>query len=169
MDALWRSILWHQFGAAIDALENAIAACPDELWSDRGRRPEFWYTAYHAIFWLDLYLSDSPEDFHPPAQFTLSELDPAGLLPERIYSRQEMLDYLDYCRQKCRTVIGALTGRRAAERYRFGNVDLNVGELHLYNMRHVQHHAGQLNLLLRQAADIGSGWTFRARIPLRSP
>jgi hypothetical protein len=66
-------------------------------------------------------------------------------------------------------VIGALTGGRAAERYRFGNVDLNIGELHLYNMRHVQHHAGQLNLLLRQAADIGSGWTFRASIPLTPP
>ena len=30
---------------------------------------------------------------------------------------------------------------------------MNFAELPLYNMRHVQHHAAQLNLLLRQAAD----------------
>jgi hypothetical protein len=40
MDTLWRTILWQQFGAAIDMLENALVACPDELWSDRSRRPD---------------------------------------------------------------------------------------------------------------------------------
>lgn len=43
MDATSRDILWGQFGAAIDMLENAMRACPDELWGDRERQPEFWY------------------------------------------------------------------------------------------------------------------------------
>lgn len=31
----WTSIRWTQFGASIDMLENAIVACPDEIWEDR--------------------------------------------------------------------------------------------------------------------------------------
>ena len=91
MDNVWKTILWRQFGAAIDMLENAMHACPDELWSDPAKPPEwierdvvgFWYVAYHTLFFLDVSLSGSLEGFAPPAPFTLSELDPAGLLPER--------------------------------------------------------------------------------------
>jgi hypothetical protein len=66
MDATWPSSVWRQFGAAIDMLDNAIRACPDELWGDRSQQPEYWYTAYHALFWLDLYLTGSVEGFAPP-------------------------------------------------------------------------------------------------------
>ena len=32
----------------------------------------------------------------------------------------------------------------------------------LYNMRHVQHHAAQLNLLLRQSTNSAPDWVARA-------
>ena len=41
MDTAWKAALWQQFGAAIDMLENALRACPNDLWDDRSRRPEF--------------------------------------------------------------------------------------------------------------------------------
>ncbi len=111
MDTTWRTSIWHQFGAAIDMLDNALAACPDELWrvrlwsdpSQRSEFSEFWYIAYHTLFWLDLYLSGSVEGFAPPAPFTLDELDPAGLLPERVYTRDELQLYLERCRRKCQS------------------------------------------------------------------
>jgi hypothetical protein len=81
VDTFWKSLVWRQFGAAIDMLHNAMLACPDEVWGDRSRQPEFWYVAYHTLFWLDLYLTGRPEDFAPPPPFTLDELDPAGLSP----------------------------------------------------------------------------------------
>ncbi|HEY6552849.1 MAG TPA: hypothetical protein VI669_05815 [Vicinamibacteria bacterium] len=43
MDTPWKDLLRRQLGAAIDMLENAVLACPDELWSDRSRQPEYWY------------------------------------------------------------------------------------------------------------------------------
>src|SRR5215210_6984586 len=116
MDATWRDILWQQFGAAIDMLENAVLACPDELWGDRSRRPEFWYVVYHTLFYLDLYLSGSLEGFAPPAPYTLDELDPAGLLPERVYTKDEMQIYLEHGREKCRATIEALTDEKARAR-----------------------------------------------------
>jgi hypothetical protein len=52
MESTLNSTIWNQSGASIDALENAIAACPENLWSDRLQRPEFWYVAYHTLFFL---------------------------------------------------------------------------------------------------------------------
>jgi hypothetical protein len=40
MDTFWKQIIWQQFGAAIDMLENAILACPDEVWSDPSKPPQ---------------------------------------------------------------------------------------------------------------------------------
>ena len=164
MDTILNTILWQQFGAAIDTLENAIVACPDELWGDRSRNPEYWYTAYHCIFWLDYYLSDSDEEeFAPPLPFGVEEFDPAGLLPPRVYSKDELLTYLRYCRQKCRGAIEALTEKRAHETWSHDRAEFYILELHLYNMRHVQHHAAQLNLMLRQAVNSAPKWVRKAK------
>jgi hypothetical protein len=163
MNSTWRAILWQQFGAAIDMLENAMLACPDELWSDRSQRPEFWYVVYHTLFFLDFYLSDSVEGFAPPAPFNLDELDPAGLLPERPYTKAELQTYLEHGRERCRRVIKALTDETSRERRGFLSGDVSLLEILLYNMRHVQHHAAQLNLILRQQTDAAPGWVARAR------
>jgi uncharacterized damage-inducible protein DinB len=39
--------------------------------------------------------------------------------------------------------------------------DMSNAELLLYNMRHVQHHAAQLNLLLRQTTDSAPDWVSK--------
>ena len=159
----WRASLWRQFGASIDMLENAMLACPDELWGDRSQRPEFWYVVYHTLFWLDLYLSGSVEGFTPPTPFTLVELDPAGLLPERVYTKEELRTYLEHGRQKCRVTIEALTEERARKRCRFGWGEASFEELLLYNLRHVQHGAAQLNLVLRQKTGSAPRWVAQTK------
>ena len=58
MDDELKTIFWRQFGAAIDMLDNAVRACPDELWtaqlwstsSQPAGLSEFWYIAYHTLF-----------------------------------------------------------------------------------------------------------------------
>lgn len=157
-----KTILSHQFGASIDMLENALMFCPDELWNTKSK---FWYIAYHTLFYLDYYLSDSPLTFLPPAPFTLSELD-ADALPDRVYSKDELLAYLKFGRQKCRDVIDALTPQSAGKRFINENKNYNVIEILLYNIRHVQHHTGQLNLLLRQEMNDAPGWVSATDVAL---
>jgi uncharacterized damage-inducible protein DinB len=154
-------VLWLQLGAAIDMLENAIAACPDTLWSDREQQPEYWYLAYHTLFFLDYYLSDTADGFAPPAPFTLEELDPAGVLPERPFTKDELLRYLEHGREKARRLIAMLTDDTARETRRFNNQDWSVLEWLLVSMRHVQHHTAQLNLILRQQTDSAPRWIGR--------
>lgn len=166
MNDFWKNALWHQFGAAIDMLENAINACPEDLWSDQNRNPQYWYNVYHTLFWLDCYLSESIEIFRPPEPFTLSEFDPAGILPDRVYSKAEMLNYLNYDREKCRTVIAALTEESVQKIFKLHSSELSIAELMLDNMRHVQHHTAQLNLMLRQTIDAAPRWVTRTKNPL---
>jgi len=164
-----KNIIWQQFGAAIDMLDNALRACPDELWHSRlwdnpqsSDFSQFWYVVYHTLFWVDLYLFGAVEGFAPPTPFTLDELDPAGLLPERPYTKDELLVYLDDCRQKCQTTIEALADDTAQRRCRFPWGEVSFAELLLYNMRHVQEHAAQLSLFLGQNGVSAPDWVTKA-------
>ncbi|MCI0650954.1 MAG: DinB family protein [Planctomycetes bacterium] len=166
MESAWKTGIWEQFGAAIDTLENSITACPEEIWRDRGRRPEYWYLAYHTIFYLDYYSSDPKQEFAPPDPYTLSELDPGGAMPPRAYTQDELRRYLDHCRKKCRAAIAALTDERARQPCGFARRDMTLFALFLYVMRHVQHHAAQLNLILRQTIDSAPPWVSKSKIAL---
>ena len=163
MDNTTKKIIWSQFGAAIDMLENAINTCPEEVWRDRSPTPEFWYITFHTLFYLDCYLSDSDKGFAPPSPFTLDELDPAGIFPDRVYTKEELYKYLEHGRNKCRKTIEALTDEKSKQRCGFEWLDISVGELLLYNMRHVQHHAAQLNLILRQRIDSAPRWVRKTK------
>src|SRR5262249_12411096 len=159
MEAAWKETLWRQFGAAIETLEGVMVACPDRLWSDRSQRPEFWYLVFHTLFWLDFYLSQPTKTFAPPPPFGLEEMDPAGVLPERPYTKAELGAYLEHDRRKVRERIARLTETEARRPYvPSTGVAFDIAELLLYNLRHVQHHSAQLNLILRQQTDTATGW-----------
>ncbi|MCE1189466.1 MAG: DinB family protein [Ignavibacteria bacterium] len=161
-----KEMLLRQMCAAIDMLENAMDVCPDDLWDEGGEQPQFWYIAYHALFWLDFYSSESIEGYQPPVPFNLDEMDPAGLYPDRVYTREELLTYLEFGRNKVKAAIGNLTAEKALSRFVFGTLDISYGEMFLYNMRHVQHHAAQLNQLLRLHKQNAPRWVRQGRIIL---
>jgi len=177
MENSWRTVLWLQFGAAIDMLENAMVACPASLWNQRlwstpSDHPQmsedatFWSITYHTLFWLDLYLTGSHEGFAPPAPFTLNALDPASDFPEQPYTKDELHSYLVYLRKKCQKTIAEISDEKANQQLTFpwlGEMLISFVELHLYNMRHVQEHAAQLHLFLGQHGHAVSSWIIRVR------
>ena len=162
MDIINRDMLWRQFSIAIDRLGDALRDCPDELWEKRLWEDEpdqwvapgfatFWYQGYHALFWLDLYLTGAEEGFLPPAPFDLVEMQAGETLP-RTYCREELLGYLATCRQRCQATIAALTHEEAYRLCKFPWGEVTFAELLLYTMRHVQEHAAQLHMFLGQQA-----------------
>ena len=114
-----------------------------------------------------MYLTGSLEGFAPPTPFTLDELDPAGVLPERPYTKDELHAYLVNLRKKCQTTIAGLSDEKAHQQVAFPWIEgkpMSFLELLLYNMRHVQEHAAQLNLFLGQNGSSGaSDWVPRAK------
>ena len=170
MDALshLKCSLWKSFGGSIDMLKNAIELWPEELWNTKKK---FFYMAYHTLVFLDYYLTIPPEHFVSTLPFTLKEAAeiPAEALddvvPNRIYTKEELLSYAHHCRDKCHSVIAELTEEKLQERWidESKPMDLalcskaampySVLDILFYNLRHVQHHSAQLNLLLRQEID----------------
>ena len=159
MDTAFKEALWKQFGASIDMLENAILLCTDELWNNDKK---FWYKAYHCLFYLDYYLTPEPKHFSPPSGYTLSEFDPHAM-PDRVYSKEELLSYLQHSRKKCHDLIAGMTDEIANSHWENEYKSYSVIEILLYNMRHVQHHAAQLNLVLRQVIDNAPGWVAQTK------
>lgn len=167
MESPWPAMIARQFAAAIQMLRLAIEACPEELWDDRSEGSPFWHLAYHALFYTDLYLSTDEKAFQPmPFHEAKTHFLPgdyqqfAGIVgtPETAYRRERLLEYADHCLGKLEVTFGALTDERTRERCGFWWYELNVGEFLLNNLRHAQHHAGQLALLLRRRAEIGIDW-----------
>jgi DinB superfamily len=157
--------LWKHFAASTDMLKNAITLWPEEYWNTDKK---FFYNAYHCLVFLDYYLTIPPKNFSVPLPFTLTEpghipkdaID--DVVPDRIYSKKELLDYLQLSREKLRKLIAGLTEEKLNDPWidESGPMYLalsgsdalkySVLDILFYNLRHVQHHAAQLNLLLRQ-------------------
>jgi hypothetical protein len=170
LDNTLKTAIAQQFGATIDMLEEAILACPDQLWQVHlwddpvlPRASEFWYIVYHSLFWLDLYLSGSVDEFMPPAPFTLDELDPAGIIPEIPYSKLELQNYLERNRRKCQLTINSLTDEKAQQPCVFPWGEVSFAALLLDNMRHVQEHVAQLNMTLGQKIGWSPKWLTNAK------
>jgi hypothetical protein len=169
MDKSIKEILWNQFGASIDMLINAITSCPDDYFTTHRR---FYYIAFHSTIFLDYYLTIPPSDFSPLLSFTQREAKDRpveaidDLIPDKIYDKQEIVEYLKKSREKCKQLIYALTDEKLNERFTEGDepndMDYPILEILLYNMRHTQHHTAQLNMLLRQDIDKHMEWSFRA-------
>lgn len=162
--------LWRQFGASIDMLQNAISFCPESYFTTNKR---FYYLAYHCVLFLDYYLSIPPKDFSPILPFTIKDkeqrpLESIGdIVPDKIYSKEELIDYINKSRLKCQNLIESLTDNeklniRFTEGNQEGDMDYPILEILLYNLRHTQHHIGQLNLIMRQDLHKHMEWVFRA-------
>ena len=164
----WRSAIRQQFHAAIDMLDNAIKACPDSSWSGKGRQA-FWYLAFHVLIFLDLYLSPVGEpEFQPPPPFGRWELEDDVVIPETPYTKDELLGYVEHCRKRLDAVMAGMTEAWTIAPCPFSYRAMSNGELLLYNMRHVQHHAAQLNLLLRQTTDSAPQWVSKGGLKVKT-
>jgi hypothetical protein len=161
MDKAFQEDLWKQFGAGLDMLAESIQTCPDSLWQSD---PRFSQMAYHTLFFLDYYLTTEPVGFSQPDQFSYSEFDEDPELV--IFSKSELLNYLDACRSKAKDFIFGLDAIELKKRWinESQTMDFSRLEILLYNLRHVQHHVGQLNLVLRETCQNAPDWVYRAEV-----
>ncbi len=177
MEDNFKKTLWQNFGATIDMLKGTIVLCPDELWNSKGK---FFYMAYHTTIFLDYYLSIPTKEFKPVLPYTLVDVHQMpsvaidDVLPSRLYTRDEILTYLSDIRKKCKMVIMQTDPSSFFERW-IDDTEINlhglcpslvehysVLEILFYNLRHVQHHVAQLNLILRDKANVAADWVSLA-------
>ena len=73
------------------------------------------------------------------------------------YTKEDILEFMAVCRQEIERRLPELdpTAASGFEWLRFDKTELQI-----YNIRHLQHHTGQLVERLRSARDIGTEWAF---------
>jgi hypothetical protein len=161
-----RATILSQYHATLDMLEEAIRTCPDELWADKRFKNAFWHVAYHALFYTHLYLGDGLESFVPWSKGRQEYEILGDTLPwpphdkpniGEPYTKEELLEYCAFCRQVVADKVPALDLEAASG---FDWVAFGKLELQFYNIRHAQHHIGQLSERLRNGAGAGLHWIF---------
>jgi hypothetical protein len=152
------------FGEALRLMEAALTDCPDDLWQTdlwpdeaptgpmphgglHGSAP--WFLAYHALLTLDYDLTAEFEPWAPPRPFDESTY----AFPNRVFTKAELLVYIDYCRERVRRTLDALTEEAAArslrETHRYHGMlyGVIVGSIPL----HILEHASQIRQFLTAA------------------
>ena len=155
-----QTILKSQYRASLAMLLEAIDSCPAELWASDQHVNQFWQVAYHTLFYTHLYLQGSEADFvpwehHRPGynRFGTGPDAQSHLTP---YSVEDVRAYCRYCQEMVEAAVDRLdldSPESGFSWYRMPKL-----EHQFVNLRHLQHHTGQLADRLRHAADRGVRW-----------
>ena len=159
-------LLTHQYEASLCTLHLAVARCPEPAWNERIAALRFCQAAFHVVFFADVYLQPSDDvdalkrqPFHiehAAAFGDYEELEDCAQV--MLYEKQFVLDYLQYVRRKAQETIAHESEEAFAGPSGFRRRKCSRAELHVYNIRHIQHHAAQLILRLRLDANVDVPW-----------
>jgi hypothetical protein len=165
-----KQVLTHQYEASLSALNLCVARCPERLWNERVAKWKFCQAAFHVVMFADLYLqpTDDAEAFKRQAYHVEHKADFRDYeeLEDRpqvlLYEKPFVLSYLQQARRKAQETIARESAEVLAGPSGFHWRKCSRAELHVYNIRHVQHHAAQLGLRLRLDADLDIPWVSHA-------
>jgi hypothetical protein len=146
---LYKQIVVSQFEAALAMFNQCVAACPPEHWEGKIANDSFRYVAYHTLFFADLYLSTSETTFQLRAIHQRGG-DERGDAASPGVSKEELLADVPVVRQKLIDILAAETAESLAGPSGFSWRKTSRAELHIYNLRHVQHHVGAMYAYLRR-------------------
>ena len=170
-----------QYRQAFTQLRQAVELCPDELWIEReGREPPIWQQVFHTLLVTQGYATASFEGAGEGLAADVLELREAeqgeppwrplveavGRLmdgderPPGKVGREPMSELLETVHRQCNEALerDADLPPEAPEANPFPWTGSTSIDKHIYNVRHLQHHIGRVNGVLRCRANIGNPW-----------
>jgi len=160
-----QAVLKSQYHASLAMLRDAIDACPTDLWTDGSYVNQFWQVAYHALFYTDFYLQQSESAFvpweHHRRNYNRFPADAEAARSLTPYS----IDEVRACWVRCDAMIDAAVDRLDlnAQESGFPWYKMSKLEHQFVNLRHIQHHTGQLAERIRQVTGRGVEWAGGTR------
>lgn len=160
----FKTLTISQYRAALQTLEDCIDECPSEQWAGKVVNHSFSESAFHALFFADVYLGNDLDElkdqtFHKQHASEFGDYEELkNKVPENTYTKSFVKDYLDFCRRKVESVVGNETEDELGAKSGIPWQEITRGELHTYNIRHIQHHAAQLIMRLRLDTQVDIGW-----------
>jgi hypothetical protein len=140
--------LLERYTSTIIGLERAIDRCPSDLWNRSAEHEPYWYLVYHALFFLDLHLSDSPKGFRPPRPIVALGVDFVGTGHSKPYSKHELKGYINYVRRKASAKLTLLTEEEAGRPCGFPWLALTIEGLLIYTQQQVNGCLQNINSIL---------------------
>lgn len=161
MDA--KAAITSQYLATLEMLKQIITKCPNAVWRNPTQTNAFWHIAYHVLFYTHLYLQPQEPDFTPwpKHRHNLNMFGPPPWAPDELVepgkplSQANVLDYLAFCQQEAQTQTRTLNLEAPSG---CDWIPLNKLELQFYNIRHLQHHVGELSQRLWAEAGLEINW-----------
>lgn len=152
-----------QYIAALLMLRNSIIACPETVWNDSSYGNRFWHVSYHVLYFTALYLSPSLQESNlwEKCRKTYQALskwesepdyDPEQNIP---YTKEELLDFIEFIQLRLEVAFDEVPMDSSSG---FPWISFNKLQLHIYNLRHLQHHTGQLTERIKQTTGKGIAW-----------
>ena len=165
-----KGLLAHQYDASLSMLNLAIDRCPDGIWNECVASWKFCQAAFHVVFFADVYLQPSDDvdalkrqPFHLEHEADFGDYEELEDRPQvLLYGKAFVLSYLQNVRRKSQQTIAWESAEVLAGPSGFRRRNCSRAELHVYNIRHIQHHAAQLSLRLRLDAQVDIPWVGHA-------
>lgn len=160
----FKRLIAAQYEASLCTLSYCLARCPDSSWNAPVAKYPFCQAAFHTLFFADYYLSQNVESFlqqswHQDHRDLFGDYEQLqDREPTSLYTRAELELYRDFCRNKAASVMAEETETILVAQAQFPKKDFSRAELHVYNIRHIQHHAAQLVFRLRIDAGVDVPW-----------
>ncbi|MBI1729795.1 hypothetical protein HY229_00705 [Candidatus Acetothermia bacterium] len=164
-----KELFLNQYEAAFCTLNACIDRCPDSTWDAPVAETAFCQVLFHTLLFADIYLGQNEaavrlQPFHLENKRIFRDYEELeDRIPVLLYDKTFIKTYLAYCRKKAAHVTGEESAETLNARPDFPGRNFSRAELHVYNIRHIQNHAAQLNLTLfknhkTEIIWVGSGW-----------
>jgi hypothetical protein len=156
-----------QLLASVQTLQQCFDTCPDSEWQESHNDAPFSQVLFHTLFYLDFYLCPNvcafkTQNFHVQNKEMFRDYEELEYKKaEQLYSKEEIKLYLDFCYDKINIFFEELTTDMYTKNS--GHKNLNIFELLLDIMRHVQHHAAQLGLRIQQITGKELKWISQGK------
>jgi hypothetical protein len=144
-------LLQRHFVPTYDMLSRLVDHCPAELWDAPCGGYAFWHLVYHTAYWVDYWVRTDYSGA-PWQSMTFDDKDVTFELDKPftdILTQAELAAYLAAISAKVDRFFDELTDVDVlgpiVERS-----DLTYGDVLLMQVRHIQHHVGLCNAILRE-------------------
>ena len=152
MTELFKSITASQYLAALATLDQSIEGASDEIWAANHIDTAVDQVVFHTLFYTELYLGRGmggfrSQQFHQDTVDMFrdyEELEENGV--NHHYTKAMCKEYMKHCLRKAHDIMESETETTLRGESGFHWRKCTRAELHIYNIRHIQHHAAQLGL-----------------------
>jgi hypothetical protein len=142
--------LQKQYDKSLNILAEAIGGYDEKLWyDDKAYKSPAWQVAYHALFYANIYASAAEKGIRawPKARenyqfFGKTPWPPFDkVILEESYSKSDILEFLAFVRENIPRYLEEMRPEERCWPHWYDETQL---EFHINNLRHIQHHCGEL-------------------------